>query len=366
MEGSRLGPYQILEQLGAGGMGEVYLAEDTRLGRKVAVKVLPAQFASVPDRLARFEQEAKAAAALNHPHIAGVFDIGAESPEEGAVPVHFIVQEYLEGQPLHEALEDSIPLAKSLQLGIEIAEGLTAAHAAGVVHRDLKPANIFVTGDGHAKVLDFGLAKLVEPEVIGGGSTSPEVTGSPTVLGTVAGQMMGTAGYMAPEQVEGGEVDHRADLFAFGCVLYELATGKRSFAGRSLVETLQLLAHEQPTSLDSLNSDLPAELQRILDKCLAKEADHRYQGGRDLVVDMRKLAADLDAGRAISLRAAAAEPTAAVGAPRWQLAALASVALVTTALAGWGWMRPSQQMVPEPLRFAIADRRVTGWARSGL
>ena len=220
--GHSLGPYQILEPLGAGGMGEVYLAEDTRLGRKVAVKVLPEEFASDPERLARFEQEARAAAALNHPHIAAVHDVGFEDG------THFMVQEYLEGQSLREALQGgALGLKRTLALGHEIVGALAAAHRAGIVHRDLKPENVFVTPDGHAKVLDFGLAKLTET----GPASGTDRSMSPTMIGTMAGQVMGTAGYMAPEQVNGEEVDRRADLFAFGCVLYEMVTGQRAFGG---------------------------------------------------------------------------------------------------------------------------------------
>ena len=215
MIGTSLGPYKIIEQLGAGGMGEVYLGEDTRLGRKVAIKVLPAEFASDPERLARFEQEARAAAALNHPHIAVVHDVGSETGDDGTT-THFMVQEYLEGQSLREQLDTgALPLDRALDLATEVGEALIAAHKAGIIHRDLKPGNIFVTDVGHAKVLDFGLAKLME--VMGPGRE--ELSMSPTMLGTVAGQVMGTAGYMAPEQVQGSvEIDHRADVFAFGCV----------------------------------------------------------------------------------------------------------------------------------------------------
>ena len=210
MIGNTLGHYEILEPLGAGGMGEVYLGKDTRLGRQVAIKVLPEASAGDAERLARFEQEARAAAALNHPHIAVVHDIGVEGD------VHFMVQEYLAGESLQERLDATpLPLDKALALSIEVGEALSAAHKAGIVHRDLKPANIFLTEEGHAKVLDFGLAKLTEAALPPGA----DATMSPTVLGTVAGQVMGTAGYMAPEQVNGDEVDQRADLFAFGCVL---------------------------------------------------------------------------------------------------------------------------------------------------
>ncbi len=268
--GTKLGPYEITEQLGAGGMGEVYLAQDTRLGRKVAIKVLPAEFASDPERLARFEQEARAAAALNHPHIAVVHDISTEGD------THFMVQEYLEGDTLREPLDKgALPLKKALGLATEIAEALAAAHAAGIIHRDLKPENIFVTKEGHAKVLDFGLAKLTE--VAGAGSPGG-ATQSPTMMGTVAGQVMGTAGYMAPEQVEGSDkIDHRADLFAFGCVLYEMVSGRQPFAGKSMLDILHKIADEEPQPLGDTNPDLPAQLQWMSKKCLAKERGRRYQ-----------------------------------------------------------------------------------------
>ncbi len=287
--GTKLGHFEILEPLGAGGMGEVWLAQDTRLGRKVAIKVLPAEFASDPERLARFEQEARAAAALNHPHIASVFDVGTEDD------TRFMVQEYLEGETLREPLgKGALPLKKALGLATEIAEALAAAHAAGIIHRDLKPENIFVTKEGHAKVLDFGLAKLTEVAVAGspGGATQ-----SPTMMGTVAGQVMGTAGYMAPEQVEGGEIDHRADLFAFGCVLQEMATGTRAFGGRNVAEVLHRLVNSDP---EPVADGLPLKLQWILDKCLAKEATGRYQGAGDLVVDLKALALEVESGTARS------------------------------------------------------------------
>ena len=288
--GTKLGPYEITEQLGAGGMGKVYLAEDTRLGHKVAIKVLPAEFASDPERLARFEREARAAAALNHPHIAAVFDVGVEDD------THFMVQEYLEGDTLREPLgKGALPLKKALGLATEIAEALAAAHAAGIIHRDLKPENIFVTKEGHAKVLDFGLAKLTE--VAGAGSPGG-ATQSPTMMGTVAGQVMGTAGYMAPEQVEGGEVDQRVDLFAFGCVLYEMASGRRAFAGRSIAETLAHIQHDEPPPIQEFDPSLPDELQRIVRKNVAKEPDGRYQGAGDLVVDLRALAREVESGAA--------------------------------------------------------------------
>lgn len=288
-KGTRLGPYEILEQLGAGGMGEVWLAEDARLGRKVAVKVLPEEFAKDPERRARFEREARAAAALNHPHIASVHDIGSEGE------VHFIVQEYLEGADLRARLDAGrLPLVTALGLVAEVAEALAVAHAAGIAHRDLKPENIFVVEQGHAKILDFGLAKLTE-KAAGRSSTA---TQSPTVLATSAGQMMGTAGYMAPEQITGEDVDERADLFAFGCVLYESVSGKRAFAGKNLPEVLHRLANEEPIALREADPALPTELSRITSKCLVKAAARRYQGAADLAVDLRQLISDIESGRA--------------------------------------------------------------------
>ncbi len=286
--GTKLGPYEITEQLGAGGMGVVYLAQDTRLGRKVAIKVLPAEFASDPERLARFEQEARAAAALNHPHIASVFDVGTEDG------THFMVQEYLEGETLREPLRrGALPLPKALDFTTQIAEALAAAHAAGIVHRDIKPENIFVTGERHAKVLDFGLAKLIEVSSAGEGGA----TQSPTMVGTVAGQVMGTAGYMAPEQVDGTvEIDHRADLFACGCVLYETVSGIPPFAGESLHDTLHRIGHAEPTPVTEVAADAPAQLQWIVSKCLAKDRAHRYQSAADLAVDLRRLSVDVRAG----------------------------------------------------------------------
>ena len=281
--GTRLGPYEILEQLGAGGMGEVYLGQDTRLGRRVAVKVLPPAFASDADRLARFELEARAAAALNHPHIAALHDVGAEPGEDGAT-VHYMVQELLDGENLRDLLDRGVmPLKRARELAVEVAEALVAAHDAGIVHRDLKPENVFITEPGgHAKVLDFGLAKLTEIVPVTGAAAD-----SPTVVGTMQGQLMGTVGYMAPEQVEGGAIDHRTDVFAFGCLFYEMLAGRRGFGGRSTVETLQQVVHEDPAPLATVRSDLPVDLGRIVDKCLRKDPRERYQGTSDIVVDLR-------------------------------------------------------------------------------
>jgi len=372
--GSKLGPYESLEQLGAGGMGEVYLAKDTRLGRQVAIKVLPADFAHDPERLARFEQEARAAAALNHPHIAVVHDVGSENDDDGK-PIHFMVQEHLEGDSLKGRLEiEPLPLDKALGLAVEIAEALTAAHGGGIVHRDLKPDNIFVSTSGHAKVLDFGLAKLVE----GMASGATGMSLSPTVLGTVAGQIMGTAGYMAPEQVEGVvDIDQRADLFAFGCVLYEMTTGTRAFGAATALDTLHKIVHSEPQSLTDFAADMPADMQRILKKCLAKDRDRRYQSAEDVVVDLRQLRDDIAAGVAPSVAESNVESSGPVTAG-WSTAALVASTLGAAAVMGlvaWMVLRPAPARpaplvdftisLPDGVDFTNGGRRLVAFSPDG-
>ena len=383
-------------------MGKVYLGEDTRLGRKVAIKVLPEQFASIPERLARFEQEARAAAALNHPHIAVIHDIGFEPPAESAgeaagaaaTGTHYMVQEHLEGQTLRDAVgKGRLPLTQALELATEIAEALTAAHEAGIVHRDLKPDNIFVSKEGHAKVLDFGLAKLVEmdtPAPSGGGSgetATAMAQGSPTpsLMGTAAGQVMGTAGYMAPEQVSGEAVDSRADVFAFGCVLFELASGQQPFAGRSMLQTLDKIVHDEPPALEQINDELPVRLQWILEKCLAKEPRGRYQHADDLAVDLRTLRGEVESGTAASLAgspagvgtegpagpgaSAAAGAAAFTGSTRVAALVLVVLALAIGGLAGSRLAAPGVAGGGPTMRFSIelpADLSLTSAGRVQL
>ena len=234
--GSRLGPYEIVAPLGAGGMGEVYRARDPRLQREIAVKVLPAELASHVERLKRFEKEARAASALNHPNLVTIYDIGS------ADGVEYIAMELVDGRTLREVLaEGALPIRSLLSVAAQAADGLAKAHAAGIVHRDLKPENVMVTKDGFVKILDFGLAKLTEPE------GSSEVTSSPTVSGaTEPGVVMGTAGYMSPEQALGKPVDFRSDQFSLGSILYELATGKRAFQRGSTPETLSAIIRDEP------------------------------------------------------------------------------------------------------------------------
>ena len=333
MIGRTLGVYEVVAKLGQGGMGEVYRATDPRLGRQVAIKVLPAEFAADPDRLSRFEQEARAAAALNHPHIAAVFDIGTD----GAT--RYIVQELLEGESLRARLaaRHDRPLGEWLPIADEIASALAAAHQAGIVHRDIKPENVMISPDGRAKVLDFGLAKLVEP----GGADAVNAN-SPTSLGTIAGTVMGTAGYLAPEQAAGLPVDRRADIFSLGCILYEMASGQQPFAGRSGAETIAHILHDEPRPLPELRAQVPAEFQRIVARCLAKDPARRYQHADDLALDLRDLAAPLAAQPQLPVPASTARRA---GPSRWLWPA---AAVAAAGLGAWGWLRPSPAAPSQP------------------
>ncbi len=277
--GSRLGPYEIVAPLGAGGMGEVYRARDPRLGREVAIKVLPASFSEDSDRLRRFEQEARAAGILNHPNITAVYDIGTK---EGAP---YVVQELLEGDTLRSALAGAkLSPRKAIDYALQIAHGLAAAHEKGIVHRDLKPENLFVTRDGRVKILDFGLAKLAHTE------TGPEVTSLPTATaGTEPGVVLGTLGYMSPEQVRGRPADARSDIFSFGAILYEMLSGKRAFHGNSAADTMSAILKEDPPDLSLTNQALPPGLDRIVHHCIEKNADQRFQSARDLAFDLEAL-----------------------------------------------------------------------------
>jgi len=278
--GTKLGPYEILSPVGAGGMGEVYRARDTRLGRDVAIKVLPEALANDADRLRRFEQEARTIAALNHPNILGIHDIGAH---DGAP---FLVSEFLEGQTLREKLASGpLPVRRAIEYALGIAEGLAAAHEKGIVHRDLKPENVFVTRDGRIKVLDFGLAKLVRPE------EKHETAVTLTSPATLPGMVMGTVGYMSPEQVRGEAIDPRSDIFSFGAVLYEMLTGKRAFKCETSAETMTAILREEPQALNDTGWQGPLELQRILARCLEKNVERRFQSASDLAFAVESLSA---------------------------------------------------------------------------
>ena len=273
--GTKLGPYEIQSPIGAGGMGEVYRASDTRLGRDVAIKVLPESFASDADRLRRFEQEARSIAALNHPNILAVHDIG----EQGGI--RYIVTELLEGRSLREQLNDGpLPVRKALDFARQICDGLAAAHSRGIVHRDLKPENIFCTREGHVKILDFGLAKQGLPQ---GDHADATMNGATmAVAQTEPGMVMGTVGYMSPEQVRGVTADHRSDLFSLGAILYEMLSGRRAFKRDTTAETMTAILKEEPPELTATNTAISPGLDRIVHRCMEKEPAQRFQSASDL------------------------------------------------------------------------------------
>ncbi len=276
--GTKLGPYEILAPLGAGGMGEVYRARDARLNREVAIKVLPAAFARDPERLRRFQQEAQAVAALNHPNILAVHDFGEH---EGSP---YLVTELLEGETLRERLRSgALPVRKATAYSEQVARGLAAAHEKGIVHRDLKPENIFVTRDGRVKILDFGLAKLTHPEdaVLSDAATLASQT--------EPGVVMGTVGYMSPEQVKGQSADHRSDLFSFGAILYEMLSGKRAFQGDTAVETMSAILKQDPPELTEANRSVPPALERVVLHCMEKNPEERFQSARDVAFNLANL-----------------------------------------------------------------------------
>src|SRR5687767_8280858 len=283
--GSRLGPYEVTAQIGAGGMGEVYKATDTRLDRTVAVKVLPEHVASDPELKHRFEREAKTLAALSHPHICPVFDVGSQNG------VDFLVMEYLEGETLEQRLKNrALPLDQALRIGIQIADALATAHRAGVIHRDLKPGNVMLTRSG-AKLLDFGLAKSGAPVVSGNLSMLPTTLPNLTAQGTI----LGTFQYMAPEQIEGQEADARTDLFALGAVLYEMVTGKKAFEAKSQASLIAAILERYPVPITTLQPLTSHVLERVIHKCLAKSADERWQTARDLMDELRWIQTARDA-----------------------------------------------------------------------
>ena len=281
--GKKLGRYEVRSKLGEGGMGEVYLAEDTQLRRQVALKILPSDLAANKDRMRRFIQEAQSAAALNHPNIAHIYEIGKS---EGT---NFIAMEFVDGKTLREKIHgEKSELKVLLKQLLQVAEGLAKAHALGIVHRDLKPDNIMIASDNHAKILDFGLAKLSEPEAVATGSTgSEDATRVP--VNTSPGIVMGTVGYMSPEQASAKPVDQRSDIFSFGCLLYEAATGQKAFAGDSVVDTLHKIIHDPAPAITEFNPSASTELQRVIRKCLAKEPAKRYQTIRDTANDLEEL-----------------------------------------------------------------------------
>jgi eukaryotic-like serine/threonine-protein kinase len=320
--GTKLGPYEVLAPIGAGGMGEVYRARDERLKRDVAIKVLPPELASDPERRARFEREARSASALSHPNILTIYDIGSVDHTV------YIAMELVEGGTLKDmTASGALPVKKLLEVAVQIAEGLSAAHAAGIVHRDLKPQNVMVSKHGFVKILDFGLAKLVTPE-------DQEVSGLKTAAGdaTRPGMVMGTVGYMSPEQAAGRPIDFRSDQFSFGSIVYEMATGKRAFERTTSAETLTAIIREEPAPVAQLNPRVPSPVRWLLERCLAKDPEDRFGTTKDLARDLADVRDHLSEASISSTTDNTAAAAAAVRAGRkswlWPLAALVLAAAV--------------------------------------
>ena len=291
--GTRVGPYEVVSLLGAGGMGEVYRARDTKLGRDVALKVLSSTLVGDSDRLARFEQEAQLLASLNHPHIGAIYGLeeSVPSPGSGQPGLSALVLELIEGPSLAETIgERPMALAQVLTIGEQIADALMAAHDKGITHRDIKPANVVLTAQGDVKVLDFGLAKIAVEHMPAARTDLTQLPGS--LLVTTPGVVMGTVAYMSPEQASGQHTDRRTDLFSLGVVLYQMTTGRLPFSGSTDIQTLDLIRRAEPEAIARFRYEAPSELVRIIRKCLEKEVERRYQSAQELLVDLRNLKRD--------------------------------------------------------------------------
>ena len=337
--GTKLGPYEILGMLGAGGMGEVYRAKDARLSRTVAIKVLPSSFGADHERLQRFAQEARSAAALNHPNILSIFDIG-----DGQSSAPYVVSELLEGETLRDRLRNGpLPTRRVIEYALQTARGLAAAHEKGIVHRDLKPENLFITDDNRVKILDFGLAKLTAPESNGHGADAPTVQAV-----TEPGLIMGTVGYMAPEQVRGKPADQRSDIFAFGAILYEMVSGKRAFHGETTADTMSAILKEDVPELSETARNVPPGLDRIVRHCLEKSPTQRFQSTGDLAFDLESLTEVSSAASKSGVQAAAKEAVAASSRRKLLQSAGAVLAALVVGVFGW-WLgsRGRTDSIPE-------------------
>jgi len=353
LTGARLGRYRIGAPLGRGGMGEVYQADDLELGRAVALKVLPEAVLNDPDRVARFGQEARTASALNHPHLVSIYEIGHATPEGASRPVHYIAMELVRGETLRAMLaREPRDLKKTLDYLAQAADALAAAHGAGIVHRDFKPDNVMIASGGYAKILDFGLAKLRgEP-----GLEASNALETMSLAGTTPGMVMGTVGYMSPEQAEGRPADHRSDIFSFGCVLYEAITGSRAFEGTSVVDTLHRIIHEEPQPILSRLPAAPADLARIVRKCLAKDPDERYQSLREAAIDLRDVRRQLESGPVT-----AATPAREAARRGWLVpVATAAVAVIVIGAAIAAWLMRGRASAPPAAALRIDRTTSTG------
>jgi eukaryotic-like serine/threonine-protein kinase len=337
---TQLGPYKIIALIGAGGMGEVYRARDTRLLRDVALKLLPEAFTTDPDRLRRFEQEARAVAALNHPNIVSVYDVG------NVGGVHYIVSELLEGETLRQLISPSgMGARKAIELGVQMAQGLAAAHEQGIVHRDLKPENIFVTRSGRLKILDFGLAKLRRPQAL------TETLDGVTVAETSVGQVLGTVGYMSPEQVRGEAADHRSDIFSFGSILYEMLCGQRAFKRNTGAETMTAILNDEPAEFSGGSLAIAPAVERIVRHCMEKQPGQRFQSAHDVAFALES----------VTGIASTTSYPAVPARKGWVRPAIAALALLAAAGLGLGaWLRSGSAMA-HPKLHRITFRRGTIW-----
>ena len=356
MRGRVLGHYRLVDLVGAGGMGEVYRARDERLDRDVAVKVLPETVATSPERLARFEREAKALARIEHPNILSIHDFGSEPSREGAPSTAYAVTELLVGETLRTRLSrERLSWRRAAEIGAAVADGLAAAHGQGIVHRDLKPENLFLTADGRLKILDFGLAAS------GAVASSIAETGpSPGNL-TAPGDLLGTVGYMAPEQVQGQAVDARADIFALGCVLYELVTGRRAFAAGTATETLTAILTAPVPEVSASGTDAPPELGQIIGRCLEKQPGQRFQSASDLAFALRALTtAPITAPAASAVPAAmhSQSPSTGTGRRRWVFGGLAALAVVALATIAVVWLWPGMTSKPAATTTGLDPEKV--------
>ncbi|MBZ5560013.1 MAG: protein kinase [Acidobacteriia bacterium] len=369
--GRTLSRYQILDEISRGGMGVVYRALDVRLNREVALKVLPADLVANADRRQRFVQEARAASSLEHPHIAVIHEI------DEAEGISFIAMELVRGDNLATlTARGPLPASRALEIAGEVAEGLARAHEKGVVHRDLKPANVMLTEDGHAKIIDFGLAKLIDA------LSGDDAAGETVVRAeTDPGMVMGTVTYMSPEQARGGKVDHRSDIFSFGVLLHEMLTGRPPFRGNTGIDTMHAILHSPVPALPALGPNVTAEatadVQRILEKCLAKDPADRYQGMRDIVVDLRAARRRLESSGTTAVKSAALAATTMEGFNRLRSYVFYAAAVLVAALAVWGWLRPRSSDSPaasgggKPSVAVLYFENNTGnaqldWLRTGL
>src|SRR5262245_49882153 len=342
--GHSLGHYQALSLIGAGGMGRVYLAEDKRLGRKVALKLLPAAFTNDRERLRRFKQEARAASSLNHPNILTIHEIGEASTGEGGA--HYIVSEFVEGETLRAMLRGGrLDLSKATAIAEQVASALSVAHEAGIVHRDIKPENVMARPDGLVKVLDFGLAKLTEAQ--------PPDSEAPTNLSTTPGIVMGTVSYMSPEQARGQKVDRRADIFSLGVVLYEMLAGRRPFEGATTSDVIAALLTAEPPPLGKYCAEATTGLERIVGKCLAKDRETRYQSAAELIAELKTLPQDSQMERPTTREVVGTRPRPA----SWLLLSIAATVLLFVVGLVWflSWRRsPAAQ--PDQIKLTSQEQ----------